>query len=204
MQSRTRPSNWSLRASPRERQGLGGVGERLLPVSEFDVDERDRVQRSRLLARILSGVPIGSRGLKMADSLQHRFPCASPVRVRRQRHFARGRDPSPVAVRLRASRRRAVISYRPAGARASDAVTRNWYLPGCGRRPLDIFGFPDRVVIEGEQLFAGGVEYRHRNVYRVLGDVEPRILAGPQDDIVLLRTACWKLAGALPTQLKSR
>src|SRR5262249_62303935 len=47
-----------IACSSRERQGLSGVRESLLPVTELDVDEGDRIQRSCLLCRIISGVPL--------------------------------------------------------------------------------------------------------------------------------------------------
>src|SRR5262249_18769697 len=89
-----------IMCSSREGQGLGGAGERLLAISELDVDKRDRAQRERLVASSLRGGPIESCSLKMADSLQHRFTRALPVRRRRQRNPARARDARSVAVRL--------------------------------------------------------------------------------------------------------
>ena len=51
---------------------------------------------------------------------------------------------------------------------------------------LDIFGFADRSVVNGEQLFASRVENLNANVYRVLGDIEPGILPGRQEYVMLL------------------
>src|SRR5262249_12830540 len=80
--------------SARKRQGLGGVRKRLLSIAELDVDEGHRVQRSRLLSRIRSGVPMQSRSFKVADALQHRFSCATSIRGCRERDFARSSDPA--------------------------------------------------------------------------------------------------------------
>src|SRR5262245_43447713 len=86
--------------SSRERQGLTRSGERLLTISEIDVNKRDSGERSRLLVRRFSGLPKESRSLKMADGLQHRCTRAEPFGLRRQRNAARSRDACLVAVRF--------------------------------------------------------------------------------------------------------
>ncbi len=66
---------------------------------------------------------------------------------------------------------------------------------------LDFFGFADPTVINGEQLFASGVQNRNSNVYRVLGDIDPRILAAPQEYVMFLRPSCLKFIRALVAPL---
>src|SRR5262245_66176116 len=70
--------------SSREGKGIRGIRERLLPVSELDVDERDRIHRPRFLDRIPGGAPMESSRLKVADSLQHRFTRSFSIRGRGQ------------------------------------------------------------------------------------------------------------------------
>src|SRR4051812_43025899 len=89
-------------SSPRQWQGLVGARQRLLPLAELDIDERNRIQGSRLFAEVLRAAPIGTCCLKMADGLQHLCAGPPPVCGCRQRNFASRCDASSMTVRRRA------------------------------------------------------------------------------------------------------